>query len=188
VRWKTTAPLLANHVGYTDEAFKALGSNREHAKWDPAFPKTTEGDVDQLIVEFLAEIFTQPVPPGSEYRYKVSVAIAEKLFLDDIFDGLLYPTVQMKANADNFALKPRYADTNLRFLKAEFVRIKAVRAFAYDLDVLDTATELMPDGTIVWKGHHDRWTLRNEGDQLTFVVEDGEWVARDAAGQVVDPD
>jgi hypothetical protein len=118
----------------------------------------------------------------------VSVAIAEKLFLDNIFDGLLYPTVQMRANADNLALKPRYVDSNLMFLKAEFVRVKAVREFAFDIDVLDTATELTPDGTIVWKGHRDKWTLRNKDDQLTFVAENGEWVVRNAAGQIVDPD
>jgi NADP-dependent 3-hydroxy acid dehydrogenase YdfG len=30
--------------------------------------------------------------------------------------------------------------------------------------------------------------LRKQGDQLTFSVENGEWIARDATGQVVDPD
>jgi hypothetical protein len=180
--------MMVNYVGYTRMAFQTLGSNREHAGWNTNPLTMPGGDVDRLIDEFLAETFTRFVSAGSEYLYKVSVAISEKLFLDDKFDGLMYPTVQMKANADNFALKPRYADNNLKFLKVEYVRINGVRHFAFDIDVLDTATALAPDGTIVWKGHHDLWTLRSQGDQLTFSVENGEWIARDATGQVVHPD
>lgn len=120
--------------------------------------------------------------------YKLSVAIAEKLFSDDMFDGLLYPTVQMQANADNLAIKPRYADSHLKFLKAEFARINAVREIALDIDVLDTAVELEADGKIVWRGRRDQWVLREQGDQLTLSVENGRWVARDNIGRIVDPE
>ena len=191
VWWITTAPLHVNHVGYTASVFQTLGSNREQAGWGPEPARVPGEDINVQVAEFLAETFTRAVPKGSEYLYKLSVAIAEKLFLDDMFDGLLYPTVQMRANADNFALKPRYADSHLQFLKAEFARINgidAVREFTFGIDVLDTATELTPEGTIVWKGHGDQWTLQSQGEELYLKVEDGGWVARDSTGRLVDPD
>jgi hypothetical protein len=98
----------------------------------------------------LAEAFTIRVPKGSEEMYKLSVAIAEFLFTDDIFDGLIYPTVEMRANADNLALKPRYADKNLSFPKAEYARIDDLLEFSYKITVLDTANALAPDGTLLW--------------------------------------
>jgi hypothetical protein len=90
------------------------------------------------------------VSKGSEEIYKLSSAIAECLFADDIFNGLIYPTVEMRANGDNLALKLRYADKNLRFLKAEYARIDAVSGFTYKITVLDFATPLAPDGRLLW--------------------------------------
>jgi len=187
VQWETTAPLLVNHVGYTRQAFDALGSARQQAGWGPQPAEFPSWDGNEEIAEFLARLFTQRVAKGEEHFYKLTVAVAEKLFADDLFDGLLYPTVAMRGNADNFAVKPRYADKHLRFLKAEFVRIAAERDFAYDITVLDTATELGSDGSILWSGRLDQWVLRNQGDELTVEVENGRWVARDARGNIVEP-
>lgn len=186
-RWETTASLLVNQVGYTRRTFDTLGSARQQAGWGPEPADVSAGEGNEEIAEFLAELFTQQVAKGDEHTYKLTVAVAEKLFMDDLFDGLLYPTVPMRANADNFALKPRYADKHLRFLKAEFARIDAERDFAYDITVLDTATELGDDGSIRWRGRLDQWVLRNQGDQLTFTAENGKWVARDARGKIVEP-
>jgi hypothetical protein len=180
--------MLVNQVGYTRRAFEALSSNRLQAGWGQEPAEILTGDGNEEIAEFLAEIFTQPVAQSDEHLYKLTVAVAEKLFAADLLDGLLYPTVAMRANADNFALKPRYADNHLRFLKAEFARIDGVRDFAYDITALDTATTLDDDGTIRWKGRLDIWVLRNQGDQLTFQVENGEWVARDPDGNIVKPE
>jgi hypothetical protein len=175
-RWVTTARLMVNHVGYTAGAFSALASNREQASWGPR-PIT---QLNEPVSAFLAEVFTQIVPRGSEFKYKLSVAIAERLFLlDDKFGGLLYPTVAMRANADNFALKLPYAREHLRFQRAEYARIEKVQDFAFNTTVLDTATELGADGSICWKGRLDPWPIRKKGDALIFTVEDGRWVARD---------
>ena len=180
-RWVTTAPLLANHVGYTQSAFNALQSNRQHAGWGPE----PVMHLNEAVSDFLAETFTTIVPRGSEYRYKLSVAIAEKLFIDDLFDGLLYPTTAMSANADNFALKLRYANEHMHFQRAEYARIEHVRDFAFDITLLDTATQLGSDGCICWKGRLDQWVLNEPGAQLTLTAENGEWVARDIHGSIV---
>jgi len=179
--WITTAPLQVNHVGYSEAAFKTLSSVRQQAGWAPR----PANHLNEAVSNFLAEIFTRIVPVGSEYEYKLSVAAAEKLFADDIFDGLLYPTVAMRANADNFALKLRYANDNLRFQKAEYARIERVRDFAYDITWLDTATELEEDGAIRWKGRLDQWVIREPYGQLTFTAQNGEWIARNRDGEIV---
>lgn len=183
-RWITTAPLLVNHVGYSIATLKTLASVRQHAGWGPR----PANHPNEAVSNFLAEIFTRIVPVGSEHEYKLSVAIAEKLFADDIFDGLLYPTVAMRANADNFALKLRYANDNLRFQKAEYARIERVRDFAFDITWLDTATELEEDGTIRWKGRLDQWEIKEPHGQLTFTRQGGDWIARNQAGEVVQPE
>ncbi len=187
VQWETTSPLLVNHVGYTREAFGTIGSGRTQAGWSREAAEIPALDGVEEIVEFLAKLFTRRVAIGEEGNYKLTVAVAEKLFADDLFGGLLYPAVAMRANADNFALKSQYADNHLRFVKAELARIDAELDFGYQITVLDTAGELGGDGSIQWRGRLDQWTLRNKGDQLSFVVENGSWVARDSDGKVVEP-
>jgi hypothetical protein len=183
-QWITTAPLVVNHVGYTSRTFHALGSNRPHAGWgnEPA------EQINGTVAEFLSETFTSIVAPGSEHQYKLSVAIAEKLSAHDMFDGLLYPTVAMRGNADNFALKTGYADKHLRFVRAEFARIDHVREFSFDITMLDTATELAADGDIVWRGRLDQWVLREQNDTIVLTAEKDGWVARDMSGKIVEPE
>ena len=186
VRWITTAPLLVNQVGYTANAFTALESNRRHG-WGPEPAEIPLGDGNKEVADFLAEIFTQRVSSVDDHLYKLTVAVAEKLSSDPQFNGLIYPTVAMRANADNFALKPQFADAHLKFVKAEFARIDTVRDFGYDINVLDTATALQPDGSIQWKGRLDNWIL-GPGEQLIMHAENGEWVAKDLAGNIVAPE
>jgi len=185
-KWVTTASLLVNHVGFTSQAFEKLGSRQYEALWGDRVKD--HGEVNSEISAFLADIFTQRIPENENYRHKLSVAVAEKLFSGDMFDALLYPSIAANANCDNLAIKPRYADANLRFLRAEFVRINAVRDLAVDTTVLDTAVTVDDDGTIQWRGHGDQWVLRKKGDELTMTAENGRWVGRDADGRIVEPE
>jgi hypothetical protein len=157
VHWETTAKLLVNHVGYGIDNFERLGSNRKHGSWFAGPRPGPADEVNRVISDFLADVFTRRVPKGSEEMYKLSIAIAEYLFTDDTLDGLIYPTVEMRGNADNFALKRRYADTNLRFLKAEYARIDAVLEFRYKITVLDFATALSPDWRFLWNAPFGYW-------------------------------
>lgn len=183
VHWETSAPMMVNHVGYVQPTFEALRSARV-AGTSIEFAQVPPGEGHEEIAKFLAELFTKSVARGEEQIYKLTNAVAEKLFIHDLFDGLLYPTIQMRANADNFALKPRYADVHLKFLKIEFARIDSEYDFKYDITLLDTAITLGDDGSIQWRGRNDRWVVQNAGDQLTLSVENGRWVARDVNGIV----
>jgi len=185
-QWITTATMMVNHVGYTDPAFKVLGAKRPHAGWssEPAF---IPGDnANRFIAEFLSEIFTRRVKTGSEHEYILTIAIAEKLFSHGLYNGLLYPSIALWANADNFALKTNYVDNNLRFIKAEYANITDAKENFFNVTVLDTATELLADGTIVWKGPPDKWVIP-PGETVKVSSENGKWVVRNASGKIVEP-
>ena len=186
-RWNTTAPMLVNHVGYTERTFQVLRSKRPHVGWSSEPTFIPGGDANRFIAEFLSEAFRRRVAVGSEHEYILTIAIAEKLFLHDLFDGLLYPSIAFWANADNFALKTQYVDNNLRFMKAEYARINDVQDNNYNITILDTATELAADGTIVWRGRLDQWVLRTRG-RFLVSVENGKYVVRNASGQIIDPE
>lgn len=183
-KWTTTASLLVNHVGFTREAFESLGSERSHSAWSDR-PVDEHGEANAEIARFLAEAFTPRVRVDERHKYRLSVAIGEKLFAADMFDGLLYPSIAMRANSDNVAIKPTYADRHLKFERAEFARIDAVRDLQFDITVLDTAVALDGSGNIQWRGRLDHWVLHKQGDALTMSVEHGRWVARDASGNIV---
>lgn len=184
-QWATTAPMLVNHAGYTRSTFERMGSVRREAH---NFQKSPHPSIDDEITETLAEIFTRSSPQTGDHLYHLTSMVADFLFGDEMFDGLLYPTVAMRANSDNIALKPRYADRHLRFLKAEYIRVDEVGGFNYKISVLDTASSIDESGAILWKGRGPAWVMKNAGEQLMFTVENGAWVARDMAGRIVEPD
>lgn len=189
-RWMTTAVLLVNHVGYTDAALRILGTSRSDigVGRDDRTIHTDEADAE--VDTFLAEEFTKPVPHGTRFahRYKLSAVIAERMIGGDILHGLMYPTVAMQGNAENFALKPSYVESSVEFVKASLVEITHVDGLKAKLNTLDTATRIDAHGSIQWKGHGDRWTLRKQGDEVRLIFEDGEWVGRDSDGNIVPPD
>ncbi len=179
--WTTTARLIARPVGYTQQTF-----NRLNLKGD--YKMNWAGDVNQAVNEFFEKAFTRMVSQDEKHLYKLSAAIAQVHFGRRNRDplGIMYPSIPLQANAINFALKPQYVDLNLRFVRAEFVRIDAAHDSTFDITILDVANELSTSGSIAWKGQTDLWVLRNKGDQLTFTIENGKHIARDRNGLIVD--
>jgi hypothetical protein len=186
-QWITTGTMMVNHIGYTEPTFKALGSKRPHAGWGYKPTFIPGDDANWFIAEFLSEAFTRRVAAGSEHEYKLTIAIGEKLFSHDLFDGLLYPSIAFGANADNFALKNQYADNNLRFVKAEYAKIEAVEDNFFEINISDTATKLEVDDRIIWKGRRDQWVIRPR-ERFKVAVENGKWVVKNASGKIVDPE
>jgi hypothetical protein len=187
VEWETTEHLAVNHVGYTQETFHALGSDRALERWDGQAVDIHHNTPDDYITAVLATLFTQRIEKGEESLYKVSVAVAELLFSDDLFSGLLYPTVQMRAHGDNIAVKTPFADAHLRFVIARLMRVDSQLDFGYRVTALDTARVLGDDGSIKWRGRPDTWTIP-KGHKMTFVLENGFWVPRDSDGNFIPPD
>ena len=154
--WRTTAPMLVNHVGYHKESFDALGSARGVAGWDGVVDPHAKHPESAGALSALSQLFAQRVERGSEERYRLSVAVAE-CFLSPQFAGLLWPSVAMMANADNLALRPAWVDENVAFVHAERVFVEAKEGRTLRVRVTHDATA--PNGVdLVWKA-------REAGDQ-----------------------
>lgn len=181
-RWKTSEPVQVMQIGHSQHVFQRLQANRH-----PDLRNAARDEASGVVEEFLATCFTTEIEPGKGFLYKLPIAVAEKFLVSDLFDGILYPSIAMRANADNIALNPAYVDRSLKFVSAEFVRVDKVLDFKYEVTVLDFANEVRTDGSLVWLGRRPNWKLTEKGQMLRMIVEDGRWVARTAAGDLVEP-
>jgi hypothetical protein len=185
VHYKTTRTLVVSRVGFSDTVFSRLNSTRSvpdygqigHGEWSKA---------RHTVDSFLAEAFTQQNTSDKPSKYALSTAIAEKLLNDDFFDGLMYPTVSMFANMENFALKPDVTRAHLESIYVEFLRVLTVDGTRFKYDVLDEVRRIEPDGRIRWRGHPAHWTV-GPSRQLGVVAVDGHWEAIDEQGNNVEP-
>jgi len=183
--WRTRINVTVNHVGYTRSNFVHLQSTRECPNWSSSTPTPQPTNEARLIDEFFASLFCVDVQPGQEHLYRATIALTEKLIPEPTepgavqFDGVMYPTIPMSGNCENFALKPEFIQRGVEFVKAEYVRIRAVDGMVMTFDTLDFANSVRADGALDWRGRPGHWVLRGKGEQLRFGVnEQGEWEAR----------
>jgi hypothetical protein len=187
--WRTTAKMTVNHIGYTRPTFERLRSTRSAPSWGKPRVSPATSDRDRMIDDFLASLFTVDVLEGQEHRYKATVAAAEQLIPEPSvkgafrFDGLIYPTIPMNGNCENFALKSEFAKRGVTFVKAEYLVVREIEGMKMKFDALDFSNSLHDD-RLEWKGRPGRWVLE-KGEQVRVSVEDGEWIARDLDGNIV---
>lgn len=186
VEWKTTAPMLVNHVGFFPDALRQLGSQRECSALNEALTKEAGGDEQAEVTRFLAMAFTRRIGPTSLDLYKMTTAIGEALFAQDMFNGLMYPTIAMSANSDNIAIKTAFADSHLQFVKAELISMTAVRPDGFEFIPQDFANQVTNEGEIMWKWRPPQFTVIKDRP-LRVTAENGKWVARDPEGNIIEP-
>ncbi len=142
-KWRTGGPMIVNNIGYTDTVLRNMGSGRKAPLWIRDGPPIIDTKQNRLIEEYLSEEFTRVVRSGQEHEHKITVAIAEKLMGGAIinkdgskieFAGIIYPTIAMKGNADNLAIKPSFVDTRLTIEEVEYLRINT-RSEDYEYNV-----------------------------------------------------
>ena len=185
--WKTTAPLLLNHIGFSSESSTSLKSKRNlDAIYSFAANTRSRGDLNALVYDYLAEKFSRKIDGTNPHAYKLTVAISRKLLGNGPFLGILYPTVEMSGNADNVALTKDAADRALKFVSVEYVQVKSVKEGTYDIEVLDSASKVDLIGTLLWSGRRLQWQVPSK-DQLKIISNGLEWLAYDKYGQRVDP-
>jgi hypothetical protein len=141
------------------------------------------------------------VPPESEHLYKLSIAIAEKLYLGPLqmdseagefdgeprFAGIVYPTIAMRANSDNIALIPEFVDRLLSLETVEWIRVDSKGTdLKYQITKLDFANSFGGDGQIEWKGRLPQWVV-GPGREVRVSVEHGKYVVCDEQGRIVEP-
>ena len=161
--WETRDQLLVNNVGYCSDALRKLGTKRTLPRWGREAISSNTEIHDEIIGNFFSEEFTKIVPSGQEQLYKISIAIAEQHFEHSLFDGLLYPAVAFKGNADNLCIKPISVDEKMVLRRVEFVYITDSSNEGYKVQILDFANSFTVDGKIVWKGRLPHWILRKKG-------------------------
>jgi len=186
--WKTKKPLLLNHVGFTKECKDKLNSNRDLSQiYEFVKNMANFDETNKLVSNFLASKFVEIIPKGYEHNYKTTIAIAKKLLMGNLLNGILYPTIAMSGNADNVVLKPDYADNNLEFVSVEHIKIKERNGMKIEIDVLDSATKIENNGLFKWSGRKLQWKITEDGGELQMKSEGGGWHAYDKYGNKVDP-
>jgi hypothetical protein len=172
--WRIKDSILVHNIGYTQFVFDQLGAKRSLPMWtgdwkhrrleipDEQLVREEQAsllshDENGQLLEALGHAFMSNVGENEEYKYKLTVAIAEA-FLKIIENqsqqscGLLYPSVRMAANGDNLALKPECVDAHLEFLKAKHITIDEKKGNSITFTIVDFADTSSQDGYLEWKG------------------------------------
>jgi hypothetical protein len=193
---------MMNNVGYVRDVFEGLKSNRSVPDWGHKDALQTTSESNRLVAKYFATQFSRNVQKGDDHEYKISVAIAEKHYIGDLetgvsqtnrhgkattFSGLIYPSISMRANADNVALLPAHVDKFLVPVSVEWLRIDSEGPdFSYQVTKLDFANSFGQAGGIEWKGRLPKWEV-SPGQTATAIVENGHWVMRNEQGEVMEP-
>lgn len=155
--WGLTEPLWMHSLGYHPEALAAMRApiSAQRARMVNPIPNETRRN-DRLRAKMSAA-FTREVIEGEEYRYSETIAISE-LLLDGAGQiptagpgaprrertaGVVYPSIQMRALADNVAILPEFADSSLQVRRMHYIRVEAAdhRAHSYAFLLLAVSTD-----------------------------------------------
>ncbi|MEO3406415.1 hypothetical protein AAFN85_21055 [Mucilaginibacter sp. CAU 1740] len=183
--WNIKDSMLLNHVGFTTKTRDALKSKRNLQDLYE-FVKSTNGynELNTLVYNYLADIFTWKIPVEETYRYKLSIAIANKLLMGDTFSGVMYPSIALYGNTDNIVLKPEFVDKSLELIAVEYLKITSIDNDIFQYDTLDTATEVNESNEIMWTGRLLTWS---SNDSFSAINNGESWVPHDKSGKRMNP-
>jgi hypothetical protein len=152
-KWIFKDEILVSPLGYSAEAFERLNASRscpivvpENERHEREFNHT-----NIRITKFLHDLFTQKITIGSEYLYKLTAVISEMFFSLQSDCGLVYPTIAMHANAENFVLTPSLVRNRLALESAKWSRVDKVKDFSYTFTPLAYSDSFDSDGRIEWR-------------------------------------
>ena len=233
--WQISNSITLINIGYTKSVFEKYKANRSHNVWrvaqEPGSSTTKithdanysydadeidmiNNDKDREIKEAISAAFMQEVGSNQEYKYKLTIAIAElsvekyQHFSGKI-SGVMYPSSKMRANGDNVALNiasnlSLYDEIGLKFKKAMFLKIDNISKNdqAITFNELDQSLFDSKNHNISWLGHTANWKIP-PGHKRRVVLEpvidkngdykysmDGtrcNWVMYDESGVIFEP-
>jgi len=195
--WEYVDPVYMHNLGFHPSSLKRIGGMLEGPRQRFANPIPNEAAENKKLRLQLSEAFTEDVPKGEEWKYKLPIAINELLFDDagplpisypdgprfDQVVGTVYPTLRMKGAADNVAIWPRYVDRFLRLKFVQYVLVEAadVERSSYTVSSIAQSDEFR-EGQIIWRpGITDERARRGH---ISF--ERGHWILRDGLGEIFD--
>jgi len=195
--WELLEPLWMFNLGFHPEALRGLGAQEQDIflryPVTHAIPNETRHN-DKLRKQ-ISRAFTEDVRDGQEYRYKQSIAIIESMselalpFPEpepglprmNKVAGAAYPTIRMRAAADNVALLPEFVESSLRIRSVRYVRVESADEKQSAFKLLSIAvTNTFSNGEIVWRENIGPEIKRTK----SISFEDGHWELRDGYGRL----
>lgn len=166
--WKTTKPVILNHLGYSRQVMDEVKTKRDLPNW-AEYEDDTERDA--LIRAWQARVFTRTVPEGQEHFYRLGIALCENALGSTLlgmpppspqrFAGIIYPAVAAWLLGDNVALLPSVVDTSMSLQEVMLLTVKSIietpvadggKKTLYHLRATDFARAFRRDGRLVWNG------------------------------------
>lgn len=195
--WELIQPVYMHNLGFHPKTLKQIGGPMDGSRQRFANPIPNETVSNAKLRHQLSEAFTEDVPDGQEWKYKLPIAINEVLFdgagplpinlpEGPKFDqavGTVYPAMNMKGAADNVAMWPEYVDRFLRLKFVSYVLVEAAEAERQSYSVSSLAQSDEFDGNeIIWRpGITDKRLRRGH-----ISYENRQWVLRDGLGEIYD--
>lgn len=154
-KWNIIKELVIFPIGYTSEIFAELNSARGCPIIVPEQNKDPRENnlPNTQIRKFFTQEFMRVVRSGQKYLYKLSAAIAENFFICTDACGIVYPTIAMNANAENFAINPCFVQSHLKLQSANWYRIDNInkKNLEYTVTSLAYADSFGINGEIEWR-------------------------------------
>jgi hypothetical protein len=191
--WRVQEPLWMHNLGFHPDTLRRIGGTFAGLRFSN--PIRGETEASAALRRTLSEAFSEMVPEGKEYQYKLPIAINELLFdragplptdlpngpRIDRAAGTVYPALRMRGAADNVAIQPEFADRALRPTRASFVLIEAANPETLSYTILSVAeADKFVGNEIIWReGLADE---RQRRGQIAF--ENGQWILRDGLNEI----
>jgi hypothetical protein len=179
-KWQVKEPLWMHNLGYHADALARLGATPNSARLALTEPIPNETQRNKRLRKKVALAFTEDITPGFEYRYKQSVAITE-FWCDHhqplpIEAGIVYPSLQMRGDADNVVFWPKFVHSSLVLAQVQYVLVEKAdySRLAFSLLTIGIANEFSGGMSINWLDE-----LPTEDERRCHIsFEDGNWVLR----------
>lgn len=152
--WLVKEDISLNHIGFSEVIEQNLGSDRSLASIHKFVCDTRNfSEANLLLNQYLSYKFSIPISKENEQaNYKLTCNLAKFLYGlqdKDIPSGLIYPTNQMKGNAENIVLKPHAVENFLQIQKVDYVEVTNIINGKIKCKLLDS-TEEFKDTIIIW--------------------------------------
>jgi hypothetical protein len=194
-QWEVMEPLWMHNLGYHADALARLGAIPIDLRLALTEPISNETRWNRRLRTQVALAFTEDVPEGQEYRYQQSVAIKEfwcghhdafKIYPDGPqaprVAGIVYPSLQMRGDADNVAFWPEFVLSSLRLRQVQHVLVETAdpKRLAFTFLTIALSKGFAFGTTILWRDE-----LPPEAERRCHIVLEGDtWVQRDGFGRV----
>lgn len=188
--WVVQKPILVNNLTYMVPNISRFGllkgvNDEEIEKYKE---KAQAVDLQiKCLHDFVIKTFCKKIEQNQEYEYRKTQAIA-RLYLQNPFQGLIYPTIKIDGTADNFAIKPFALDTDsIQLTSVEYIEISDCESNHYTYKILDYC-DTMDNQDLLWYNFTNTWTTNSfSPEEIAFIKDGSEILAYNQYGDLVSP-